>query len=830
MTYFLMCAGKGQLNSHRKTGEDYSTVSFDKIVQMCDNPARYAKQDGFWFIPSTYNRYDARSAIAQYEDGRAAVLWADIDKGDPSIEHVIWAVQQIIGSSQFLVHSSHNHSGTTQKWHVIVPLEQTLPVNKFLYPAAATAFNDALETHGLNVDRSSSQRLNGLCYLPNPSASFHYHYQQGGLFTAEGSALELAIRQVYSDLQVKEPVQVNGSGNDLGFIGFFNRVYPLELELPRWSFISDDGGLNWHWQNQTTGSYATLIKPSGKAHTLSGSVAAYMGTNVFDSFDMFAKEIGREQAMLCAKALPYGWRKEDGPNYVEWANYYKQLHHHNGYQLLQNAHIDGQPFGSLAVQQRDNFILEQAQETVKQLTQEHIPVAQGEWELDWPPGMMGEIARHIYQNARKPVKQYAIAMAFYLMAGIAGRRFMIGNMGLNLYMVLAGPTGTGKGSARSVMNGIIADIAKRDSTPAIYEIFAYEFPVSGQAIRKMLGRGSPIKACFQEDADDVLTSLASGMGMGPGIKSALLSIWDQAGEEGVLGRIEHSKVEDSAAAVQRPSLTFALDTQLEPYKKFMGSDVARTSGFGSRIILVEYDGDIKPTNHSSKIELNPNVLARLTDIFQAAKNNPVTFSSVGWEPDALQAFLDSDEINRTRMNKFPHVRGLLSRTPMNVNKFAALMAVIENPHDPKVTLEQFLWGQQFMLLSTDRIVKMVDDGETGSGESIREFTAVKAIKEYASLSTKTKRDTYRVPLSVIDCPELIPEKFLKVKLKCISCFKGTDNGKTTAQNVEQTIDQMIRDELLATVSREAIVLRFGTKASEATTMKMYTFGVSWDDR
>jgi hypothetical protein len=123
---------------------------------------------------------------------------------------------------------------------------------------------------------------------------------------------------------------------------------------------------------------------------------------------------------------------------------------------------------------------------------------------------------------------------------------------------------------------------------------------------------------------------------------------------------------------------------------------------------------------------------------------------------------------------------------------------------------------------------MVEGGETGSGETIREFTVVKAIKDYVTISRKTKRDTYKVPLAVIDNPEIIPDKYLKIKLKGISCFKGTDTGKTTSKIIDETIAQLISDEVLATVGRDAMINKFGMLATQNTLTKFYTYGTAWD--
>lgn len=819
----------GQPNTHPRAGEPYDTFDWDGLRNLLYSPCPPPKLEAFWAIFSDEHGPNARNKSQQIKTGMFYALAIDMDKGSLPKDRLIANLQMMLGHHKMFVYTTASATPTSLRWRAIIPLAEG--INAPTYEWVQKAMNNRLAPV-ITCDRKM-ERCSQIMFLPVDGPAYDWAETEGPELNVRLHPLGVQARELYVAHQTQKINKAAASVSDREFlIRSFNEMYPLLTMFTRYGFETLDE-VNWRHHSQSSKGYGTMLwDDQDKAFTLSETVQGMLhGKHYFDSQDLFASlEFGGdyEKAMTCVRALAYGWRLGES---FEHASYYLQLHHYKGWELFQTATVNGKFIpGSPLHLQRQTYELEQAAAVVEELAAVPQKMAEGEWDIDWPPGGIGVAARHIYANSRKPVKQYAIAMAFYLMAGLAGRRYMVYNMGLNLYMILSGATGTGKGSARSVMNAIIKNIADEDRSPAINDVFAHEFPVSGPAVRKSLGRGSPIKAFFQEDADDVLKSLANAMGMGPGIKSALLAVWDQAGEQGILGRIEHSKAEDSAESVQRPSLTFALDTQLEPSKEFLGSSVARTSGFGSRLIFIEYDGEIKPTNHAPKQDLEKAVLDRLTQVWQLAYRAPNDFVEVNWHKNALSAFLASDEINRQRMNDHPHVRGLLSRTPMNVNKHAALMAVMDNPLDPRITLEQWEWAQAWMVRSTSRVVQMVEDGETGSGESIREWTAVKAVKEYMSgaVSRKTKRDTYCVPLSIIDHHELVPEKYLKKKLKMLSPFKGTDNGKTTAKLVEDTIEQLVKDEVLATVGREALVLRFGLSITLNTLSKIYTAGVSFE--
>ena len=81
-----------------------------------------------------------------------------------------------------------------------------------------------------------------------------------------------------------------------------------------------------------------------------------------------------------------------------------------------------------------------------------------------PPGLMGEIAKFIHAAAPRPVPEIALAGAIGLMAGICGRAFNVSGTGLNQYILLLAPTGTGKEAAATGINSLMKSI--RSEVPA----------------------------------------------------------------------------------------------------------------------------------------------------------------------------------------------------------------------------------------------------------------------------------------------------------------------------------------------------------------------------
>jgi hypothetical protein len=77
-----------------------------------------------------------------------------------------------------------------------------------------------------------------------------------------------------------------------------------------------------------------------------------------------------------------------------------------------------------------------------------------------PPGLVGDIARFIYDQAPRPVPEIALVGAIGLIAGIVGRAYNIEGLGLNQYILLLGNTGVGKEAIASGVSKLMQSVIK----------------------------------------------------------------------------------------------------------------------------------------------------------------------------------------------------------------------------------------------------------------------------------------------------------------------------------------------------------------------------------
>jgi RecA-family ATPase len=147
-----------------KPGQVYPGISWADIARMVSAPQAKEKIDADFFIPSTYREHDGRSHEAQRERGAFRMLALDIDKGNPSLDDVLAAVEAVCGPVSLLAYSSSGATPENRKWRVLLPLSGVLSGAD--YELAQTALFDLLHANGIHPDGALA-RCGQPIYLPN---------------------------------------------------------------------------------------------------------------------------------------------------------------------------------------------------------------------------------------------------------------------------------------------------------------------------------------------------------------------------------------------------------------------------------------------------------------------------------------------------------------------------------------------------------------------------------------------------------------------------------------------------------------------------------------
>jgi hypothetical protein len=301
-----------------KPGQAYPGISWAEIARMAASPQAKEKVDADFFIPSTYREHDGRSHDAQREHGAFRMLALDIDRGNPSLDDMLAAVEAVCGPVSLLAYSSSGATPENRKWRVLLPLAGVLTGAE--YEAAQTALFDLLHAHGIHPDGALA-RCGQPIYLPNvPLAKrnpditpiFYQHrvIRAGTLRLDAASAIRQEIdrraeqhrlaaeqaERARADRERQRAERRQKFPDQVSPIDAFNADHTIEDLLMRYQY--ERRGLSQHYRSryQTSPSFATENFLSHWV-SLSGSDAAAgvgkpksLGENAYcwgDAFDLY---------------------------------------------------------------------------------------------------------------------------------------------------------------------------------------------------------------------------------------------------------------------------------------------------------------------------------------------------------------------------------------------------------------------------------------------------------------------------------------------------------------------------------------------------------------
>jgi hypothetical protein len=301
-----------------KPGQSYPGISWAEIARMAASPQAKEKVDADFFIPSTYREHDGRSHDAQREHGAYRMLALDIDRGNPSLDDVLSAVEAVCGPVSLLAYSSSGASPENRKWRVLLPLAGVLTGAE--YEAAQTALFDLLHANGIHPDGALA-RCGQPIYLPNvPLAKrnpdltpiFYQHrvIRASTLRLDAASAIRQEIdrraeqhrlaaeqaERARADRERQRAERRQKFPDQVSPVDAFNADHSIEDLLMRYQYERRGSSQHYRSRYQTSPSYATENFLSHWV-SLSGSDAAAgvgkpksLGENAYcwgDAFDLY---------------------------------------------------------------------------------------------------------------------------------------------------------------------------------------------------------------------------------------------------------------------------------------------------------------------------------------------------------------------------------------------------------------------------------------------------------------------------------------------------------------------------------------------------------------
>lgn len=338
--------------------------------------------------------------------------------------------------------------------------------------------------------------------------------------------------------------------------------------------------------------------------------------------------------------------------------------------------------------------------------------------LDFPPGLVGEIAQFIFGAAIYPVKEVAISGAIALLAGITGRCYNISGTGLNQYIILLALSGRGKEAAIQGINRLMAPVIAIE--PGASAFIGPEYFASSQALMKSFAGPVPSFASLIGECGKWLQELCHERANpnNVAILKTILKLYSRSGESDVLQRGVYSDKEKNIAAVNAPAFTLFGECTPESFYEAL-DEQAVSSGLIPRFLTVEYLGD-RPKRNELHFEAKPSpqlvdklsqLCAMCLQFNQRSVTNKVYCDTFADSADSEFAQFCDDKINSEKSDVTVQI---WNRANLKTLKLAALLAVGTNPMQPVVTTKEYYWAADLVMRGVNRLCDQFGTGATGN--------------------------------------------------------------------------------------------------------------------
>jgi hypothetical protein len=432
-------------------------------------------------------------------------------------------------------------------------------------------------------------------------------------------------------------------------------------------------------------------------------------------------------------------------------------------------------------------------------------VAAGEVGIAWPPGFVGDVARYIYQNSIRPVKEVAIVAAIGLMSGLVGKAWHIPQSGLNLYVTLIAQSGVGKESMHSGISSIVRACAK--DNPLFFKFVDFTEYASGPALIK----ACVANPCFVNVSGEWgkrLRQMSDDHHSGPlqTLRTQMTNLYQKSGPAAIVGGIGYSSTDNNVASVGGVSYSLIGETTPGTFYESLTESMME-DGFMSRFLIIEYTGD-RPVENEHRLEYPDAAMVRALNNLATQADMMIAKGMsqlIGRTEEAATLMARFNKLcdKNINANKDESRRQMWNRAALKSLRLAGTFAVGDNPVTPCITQAHIEYAQDVVMRDIAIMSKRLESGDVGTGDNSRERKLVSVLKEYL---TKPVSASYKVPDSMRE-NSIVPRNYLQIRTNSASSFTGHRNGKNRA--LEESIQSLVSDGYLMEVAKDKVVDAYG---------------------
>jgi len=333
--------------------------------------------------------------------------------------------------------------------------------------------------------------------------------------------------------------------------------------------------------------------------------------------------------------------------------------------------------------------------------------------------LVGEIAQFIFDAAPRPVKEMAIAGAIGLMAGICGKSYNISRTGLNQYILLLAPTGTGKEQMASGISKLIA--ATKLQYPFASDFIGPSSIASNAGLHKWLSKNSQCFVSILGEFGLKLEAMSDHKANANQIllKDALLDLFNKSGKTDSYGSSAYSDQEKNSLALIGPAFSILGESTPESFYPILTEQMI-SQGLLPRFSIIEYSGIRVPSNKNpidpsddlinkmyilmSHIKMSM-AANKVMDIYQNVEAKKLS--------DEIDVYSDNQVNQIIKSGNKNVVSDLWSRSHIKVLKLAALIAVGNDHFNPVITKNDIEWSWNIIQNDIRLLSHKFDSGMIG---------------------------------------------------------------------------------------------------------------------
>lgn len=428
-----------------------------------------------------------------------------------------------------------------------------------------------------------------------------------------------------------------------------------------------------------------------------------------------------------------------------------------------------------------------------------------------PPGLVGSIAQFIYAQAPRPVAEIALAGAIGFLSGIIGRSYNVSGTGLNQYVLLLAPTGTGKEAIARGIEKLIA--AVQIGVPSAADFVGPSKINSEQALLKYLSRTAPSFVSVVGEFGIRIKEMSSPHAA-PHMANLLalfLDLFNKSGEGNILRPSIYSDREKNTLAVQAPAFTMIGESTPEKFYETLDESMI-ASGMLPRFTMIEYTGERPPLNEAhTQARPSFQLVEQLGTLCAHSLMLNSQHKAVHVQCDEMaKALFDSfnkhcdDNINSSDREVRRH---LWNRAHIKALKLAAILAVGCDPYHPTINSEQASWAINFVVADVRNLLGKFDAGEIGldNDETKQLQTLINTVRVYIT-SPFSEVEKYVPNMGQLHGERIIPYTYLHRRLAQVAIFRKDKMGSSFA--IKRALKTLVERGDIAEVGRAEMATKY----------------------